>query len=449
MVIGGKTAAYYINAATNRGYIQQLNRLHGIKLDGYSGTKLYATTSEQGFIDGWNDELVRLVQDVISGTVDCILFDTLNAISKSRKTAIDIINGCFIDRGVRVISRREGFDTDIENDIWAARNKAEEIQVEEVPMFGGKRIARVFPRKTKATPTDALAFAPKSAPKSKKPFYRLDQLPLPPLDLPAVDEVHISVAFTGDMENALYLRDAWSVLGVPVLMGGPAFNEPGGEFVPGLYLKQGYVITSRGCDNRCPNCKVPEREGYKLNQLTINDGWNILDDNLLGCSRKHIEAVFDMLERHNKVEEAKPYKQRKFPVFTGGLEARLLEPWHVEQFKRVKAKTMYFAYDTPEEYAFLVEAGKILRAGGYTAVSQAARCYVLIGYKDDTKEAAEERLIATCKAGFAPYAMLWMDDNGEMNEDWIAFRRTWTSFTIAGVQYMEHLPQELGGAARG
>ena len=43
-----------------------------------------------------------------------------------------------------------------------------------------KIIARVFPRRTKATPDDALAFTGEP----------------PLLELPEIDEVHISVAFT-------------------------------------------------------------------------------------------------------------------------------------------------------------------------------------------------------------------------------------------------------------
>lgn len=49
-----------------------------------------------------------------------------------------------------------------------------------------KKIARVFPRKTKATPTDELAFTD---------FQ-------PPFTLPEVEEIHISVAFTYDMRKA-------------------------------------------------------------------------------------------------------------------------------------------------------------------------------------------------------------------------------------------------------
>ena len=87
------------------------------------------------------------------------------------------------------------------------------------------KIARVFPRRTKATPDDPLAFTG----------------PPPRGGLPDIEEVHVSVAFTYDMEKACQLAEQWMKLGVPVHMGGPAFNMPGGNFVPGMYLKKGYV----------------------------------------------------------------------------------------------------------------------------------------------------------------------------------------------------------------
>jgi len=51
------------------------------------------------------------------------------------------------------------------------------------------------------------------------------------------------------MAKAEQLAEAWHKTGLPILIGGAAFNQPSGDFVPGRYLKEGYVITSRGCNN--------------------------------------------------------------------------------------------------------------------------------------------------------------------------------------------------------
>lgn len=260
------------------------------------------------------------------------------------------------------------------------------------------QIARVFPRRTVASPNDALAFFG----------------PPPMLDMPEIDEVHISVAFTYDIQRAEELAFQWEQVGVPVKMGGPAFNEPGEEFIPGMYLKKGYTITSRGCPNRCWFCAVPKREGYRLRELPIADGWNVLDDNLLACSEKHIRNVFDMLKR-----------QPKRPEFTGGLEARILKPWHCDLLREAHTKRMYFAYDTPDDLEPLYEAGKTLRDSGFTAASHTLCCYCLIGYPSDTFDAAEKRLTQTIQAGFMPYAMLYRNIAGQVDPEWKKFQREW------------------------
>ena len=116
------------------------------------------------------------------------------------------------------------------------------------------KIIRVFPTKTNATPDDELV--------------RIREVPSL---FDEADEVHISVAFTWDIPWAEWAARQWERV-APVKIGGPAYNEPGGEFVPGMYMKKGYVITSRGCPNRCWFCAVPKREGGQLRELPVRDG---------------------------------------------------------------------------------------------------------------------------------------------------------------------------------
>lgn len=266
-----------------------------------------------------------------------------------------------------------------------------------------QRIARVFPRVTKATPQDELCF--------------FDEYP-PLLAFPEVDEIHVSVTYTYDMPKAEQMAENYKQVGVSVKIDGPAYGKPAGEFIPGMYLKHGYTITSRGCPNRCWFCEVPNRQGTHL-ELDIKDGWNILDDNLLAASEDHIRKVFEMLKR-----------QPQKPEFTGGLEAKLLKTWHVDLLREVKTKRMYFAYDTPDDYEPLVEAGKLLQDGGFKMSSHKAGAYVLIGYKGDTFEKAEERLKDTLRAGFVPYAMLYKDKDGNEDKTWRQFQRLWLRPTI-------------------
>lgn len=267
------------------------------------------------------------------------------------------------------------------------------------------RLIRVFPRRTKATPVDELAYC--GAP-----------------DLFAeADEVHISVAFTYDKPRAEQLAEQWRHV-APVKIGGPAYEEDGEpypvDFTPGLYIKAGYTFTSRGCPRRCWFCNVWKRQPHAMPIADFHDGWNVLDDNLLACPRPHVEKVFAMLGR-----------QRRRVEFTGGLEALSLEDYQVDLLAGLKPRpNCFFAYDPQDEFDTLESASRRLLAAGFTRESHRLRCYVMIGYPKDTFEAAEGRLTDMLRIGFTPFAMLWRpgkpaEQKHAPGPEWRALQRRW------------------------
>ncbi len=262
------------------------------------------------------------------------------------------------------------------------------------------RLIRVFPRKTKASPDDELAY-------------------FGPPDLFAqADEVHVSVAFTADKPKAERLAEQWSHV-APVKVGGVAYGDRSLEFIPGRYIKPGYTFTSRGCPRRCWFCSV-WKKWPEPNLLPILDGWNILDDNLLACPRPHVEAVFAMLRR-----------QKRRVEFTGGLEARALEDYQVGLLADLKPRpNCFFAYDPGDPFETLRSAAERLLAAGFTRCSHRLRCYVLIGYPKDTLTLAETRLQQMLGIGFYPHAMLWQPETPAAEKykpapDWRRFQRLW------------------------
>ena len=263
-----------------------------------------------------------------------------------------------------------------------------------------RQIARVFPRRTRATPRDCLAF-----------------IGDPPMFLPRIDAVEVSVTFSWDIPEAERLARAWSTV-APVSCGGPALGTRGEGFSPGRFLAPGYVITSRGCPNQCWFCSVWRRDG-NIRELEIPNGFDLLDDNLLACSEDHIRSVFAMLARQ-------PQPAR----FTGGLEAARLRDWHVDLLAAARPEAMFFACDSPEEIEPLISAGRLLRSAGFRGRGarphRAMRCYVLVGHPRDSMTAAEQRLRGVARGGFIPMAMLWRSPRiHEISADWRRFQRAW------------------------
>ncbi|MFH0960942.1 MAG: hypothetical protein V1897_19835 [Pseudomonadota bacterium] len=267
------------------------------------------------------------------------------------------------------------------------------------------KVARVFPTKTNMSPTDEHAY-----------------FDVPGLFTPKYDEVHISTTFTWDIPKAKYLAEAWREHG-EVRVGGPAFGDPGGEFMPRMYLKPGVTITSRGCPNKCGFCFVPKREG-EIRTLKIKTGNIIQDNNLLACPKDHIFNVFEMLKSQTAIE------------FQGGLDVDYITEEIAQALSELKIKQLFLAYDY----------GRLRRRSLVNAVDKLSRhfsrdkirCFVLIGYGDDTLEKAEVRLKDAWEIGTLPFAMLFKDENKtEHYWEWRQLQRRWSrpaiTKSLAGV----------------
>ena len=234
---------------------------------------------------------------------------------------------------------------------------------------------RVFSRATGYTPVDDLAFV--GLPPAK------EFLP------PANYTVSVSVVWTWDIPIARQLVKEWGKYYKNIKVGGPAFNDMGGEFVPGRFTRKGLVFTSRGCNRKCPWCYVQQREG-RLRELKVNDGYVIEDSNLLMCSNEHIRSVFKMLRKNHK--EA---------FFNGGFDARLFKKWHLDLLESIKVGEIFFACDKKEVLPYLKKITPLLMDK-----PQSWRyCYVLLGWEETLKQ-AKERLSEIKNLGFFPIPML-------------------------------------------
>jgi hypothetical protein len=257
------------------------------------------------------------------------------------------------------------------------------------------KILRVFPRKTSFTPNDDMAF-----------------IGYPGLFLPPADEVHVSVVFTWDIPEGRRLQSAWAQYYPVVKIGGPAFGDSSGSFVPGRYIKAGVTFTTRGCNNCCPWCMVPEKEGKLTQIINFHNGWIIQDNNLLQASRHHIGRVFTMLQN-----------QKHAALFSGGLQASLVDDWLVEQLRTIHLESVFLAADTFGALGALEKALNKLTEFGRRKL----RVYCMVG-RNETIKSAHYRLQTIWDMGGLPFAQLYQpaDKYIQYGPDWKSLVREWS-----------------------
>jgi len=226
------------------------------------------------------------------------------------------------------------------------------------------------------------------------------------------DEVLISVVFTWDKplaeSMAHYYREA---VGASVKVGGPAYDDPGGEFEPGKFTAPGVVISHRGCVRNCPWCYVPQREGQRIRHLEVKEGNILQDNNILACNRDHKEKVWAML------------RNRRAVSLRGGLDARLLKDEDIEAIRGLRLFDLWTAYDSEDNTAALNAIRRLRKAG----ISQnKIRCYVLTGFGGATISEDEDRLKEVYLAGALPFAQLYDKYDGADILERKRFARKWS-----------------------
>jgi hypothetical protein len=137
----------------------------------------------------------------------------------------------------------------------------------------------------------------------------------------------------------------------------------------------------------------------------------VQDNNLLACNSYHRDKVFQMLSKQKQID------------FTGGFQSSLVTENIADQLRGLHIKSIWLAYDHPNAEKLLQKAVNLLKHFNRNKL----RCYVLVGYKDDTIEKATERLIRAWEIGTLPFAMLYRDAEGKLPPlDWRRFQRQWS-----------------------
>lgn len=113
----------------------------------------------------------------------------------------------------------------------------------------------------------------------------------------------------------------------------------------GLYgeTDMAYGFLTRGCPRSCPFCIVSAKEGRNSRKVAnLSEFWDgqrnikLLDPNLLAC-REHENLLKQLADSGASVD------------FTQGMDARLLTKDNVKLLRKVKVKTMHFAWDNMDQ----------------------------------------------------------------------------------------------------
>lgn len=194
------------------------------------------------------------------------------------------------------------------------------------------------------------------------------------------DDLYVSIPFTWNLNDVFLKLAQRDFFWERAIVGGPAvelmpdfFDEleafvTVGHSMPGVLQRINPMATRTtiGCPNRCKFCAVPTIEG-EFREL---DDWPDLpllcDNNLLKASERHLDKVFDRLEKHEGVD------------FNQGLDCRLLNDYHVERLRRLKSPRVRLSCDSKAMLKPWLAAYRMLRKGKIP--KSWIHTYALIGF---------------------------------------------------------------------
>lgn len=169
---------------------------------------------------------------------------------------------------------------------------------------------------------------------------------------------------------------------------------PDYDLYPELTKGKAFGYLTRGCPNKCCFCCVWKKEGLVTHKVAdLSEWWNgqkeiiLLDPNILAC-RQHLELLEQLAQSGASVD------------FTQGLDARFINEKNLEILKRIKIKTMHFAFDFMRNERRIVKglklAKEVLKINDRKAI-----CYMLTNFDTSIKDDCY-RVKLIQSAGYAP-----------------------------------------------
>jgi hypothetical protein len=240
------------------------------------------------------------------------------------------------------------------------------------------------------------------------------------------DKIYLSAIYTWDIPAMIKLVQQIPA-GTKVEIGGPAASAMADyiflktgikpkigldtrfDSEPGKYFS---TYTSRGCIRNCEFCSIPLVEGKTKEIQDFIPAPIILDPNFLACSKEHIINSCEKLSALPAVD------------FLHGLDARLLEPWHIELFiNKLNLVCWRFTFDSLKNESFLKNVLTMLKNYEIKPAEKII-IYCIYGFSD-TPEDAWERVNLITALNAHPYAMRYQPLDTLEKDSYI--HKNWTN----------------------
>ena len=174
---------------------------------------------------------------------------------------------------------------------------------------------------------------------------------------------------------------------------------PDYSLYPHLTENTAYGFLTRGCPRGCNFCHVAPKEGRCSKKVAdLNEFWrgqkNIMlcDPNILACK--------DRVELLNQLADSKAWVE-----FNQGLDVRLIDEEVLDILKRIKIKTIHFAYDDYKQKDLIERKLRFVRENS-TWSHRKIMVYILTNF-DTTFEQDIERVEFMREVDFHPYVMIY------------------------------------------
>lgn len=166
-----------------------------------------------------------------------------------------------------------------------------------------------------------------------------------------------------------------------------------------------YGFITRGCPRGCDFCHVKEMQGVKSHKVAeLSEFWNgqknivLLDPNITACDEW--EDVFQQL-----------IDSKAYVDFSQGLDIRLMTEQKAEMLKKIKVKTVHFAWDRYEDKKIVLKKLEMFkRMTNWDRRKMVV--YVLCGDREKKVLRTDlERIYTLREMGYWPYVMLYDKEN--------------------------------------